>query len=142
MLWFYWEPRCRASAFSGVDIMLQSFYTALRPCTYVVMSLVIPLALKCFPLIATDRCYVVQHCTFFVHSIKETHDGWYVPVHVLHLWTYGKEFYWIWYWDYTELHSTYLILVHCGPVWHYQKKSSESGTGSTQPREYNWGATW
>jgi ribosomal protein L37E len=27
--------------------------------------------------------------------------------------------------------------------WHYQKKkSSGSGTGSTQPREYNWGATW
>jgi hypothetical protein len=26
--------------------------------------------------------------------------------------------------------------------WHYQKKSSWSGTGSTQPREYNWGATW
>jgi ribosomal protein L37E len=26
---------------------------------------------------------------------------------------------------------------------HYQKeKSSGSGTGSTQPREYNWGATW
>jgi hypothetical protein len=25
---------------------------------------------------------------------------------------------------------------------HYQKKSSVSGTGSTQPREYNWGATW
>jgi hypothetical protein len=24
---------------------------------------------------------------------------------------------------------------------HYQKKSG-SGTGSTQPREYNWGATW
>jgi hypothetical protein len=23
-----------------------------------------------------------------------------------------------------------------------QKKSSGSGTGSTQPREYNWGATW
>jgi hypothetical protein len=23
-----------------------------------------------------------------------------------------------------------------------EKKSSESGTGSTQPREYNWGATW
>jgi hypothetical protein len=22
------------------------------------------------------------------------------------------------------------------------EKSSESGTGSTQPREYNWGATW
>jgi ribosomal protein L37E len=27
--------------------------------------------------------------------------------------------------------------------WHYQKKkSSGSGTGSTQPCEYNWGATW
>jgi ribosomal protein L37E len=27
--------------------------------------------------------------------------------------------------------------------WHYQKrKSSGSGTGSTQPREYNWGAIW
>jgi hypothetical protein len=25
---------------------------------------------------------------------------------------------------------------------HYQIKSSGSGTGSTQPREYNWGATW
>jgi hypothetical protein len=25
---------------------------------------------------------------------------------------------------------------------HYQKKSSGFGTGSTQPREYNWGATW
>jgi hypothetical protein len=25
---------------------------------------------------------------------------------------------------------------------HYQKKSSVSGTGSTQPREYNWRATW
>jgi hypothetical protein len=25
---------------------------------------------------------------------------------------------------------------------HYQKKSSRSGTGSTQPREYKWGATW
>jgi hypothetical protein len=25
---------------------------------------------------------------------------------------------------------------------HYKKKSSGSGTGSTQPREYNWGATW
>jgi hypothetical protein len=25
---------------------------------------------------------------------------------------------------------------------HHQKKSSGSGTGSTQPREYNWGATW
>jgi hypothetical protein len=25
---------------------------------------------------------------------------------------------------------------------HYQKKSSGSGTGPTQPREYNWGATW
>jgi ribosomal protein L37E len=27
---------------------------------------------------------------------------------------------------------------------HYQKKkqNSGSGTGSTQPREYNWGATW
>jgi hypothetical protein len=25
---------------------------------------------------------------------------------------------------------------------HYQKKSSGSGTGSTQHREYNWGATW
>jgi cellulose synthase/poly-beta-1,6-N-acetylglucosamine synthase-like glycosyltransferase len=25
---------------------------------------------------------------------------------------------------------------------HYQKKSSGSGRGSTQPREYNWGATW
>jgi hypothetical protein len=25
---------------------------------------------------------------------------------------------------------------------HYQKKISGSGTGSTQPREYNWGATW
>jgi hypothetical protein len=25
---------------------------------------------------------------------------------------------------------------------HYQKKSSGSGTGSAQPREYNWGATW
>jgi hypothetical protein len=25
---------------------------------------------------------------------------------------------------------------------HYPKKSSGSGTGSTQPREYNWGATW
>jgi hypothetical protein len=24
----------------------------------------------------------------------------------------------------------------------YKKKSSGSGTGSTQPREYNWGATW
>jgi hypothetical protein len=23
-----------------------------------------------------------------------------------------------------------------------EKKSSGSGTGSTQPREYNWGATW
>jgi hypothetical protein len=23
-----------------------------------------------------------------------------------------------------------------------RKKSSGSGTGSTQPREYNWGATW
>jgi hypothetical protein len=23
-----------------------------------------------------------------------------------------------------------------------RKKSSWSGTGSTQPREYNWGATW
>jgi hypothetical protein len=23
-----------------------------------------------------------------------------------------------------------------------EKKSSESGTGSTQPREYNWGANW
>jgi hypothetical protein len=26
--------------------------------------------------------------------------------------------------------------------WHYQKKSNGSRTGSTQPREYNWGATW
>jgi hypothetical protein len=26
-----------------------------------------------------------------------------------------------------------------GTTW---KKSSGSGTGSTQPREYNWGATW
>jgi ribosomal protein L37E len=26
--------------------------------------------------------------------------------------------------------------------WNYQKKSSGSGMGSTQPREYNWGATW
>jgi hypothetical protein len=25
---------------------------------------------------------------------------------------------------------------------HYQKKSSGFGTGSTQPREYNWGPTW
>jgi hypothetical protein len=25
---------------------------------------------------------------------------------------------------------------------HYQKKSSGSGTGSTQPHKYNWGATW
>jgi hypothetical protein len=25
---------------------------------------------------------------------------------------------------------------------HYRKKNSGSGTGSTQPREYNWGATW
>jgi hypothetical protein len=25
---------------------------------------------------------------------------------------------------------------------HYKKKSSGSGTESTQPREYNWGATW
>jgi hypothetical protein len=25
---------------------------------------------------------------------------------------------------------------------HYQKKSSGSGKGSSQPREYNWGATW
>jgi hypothetical protein len=25
---------------------------------------------------------------------------------------------------------------------HYQKKSIGSGTGSTQPRKYNWGATW
>jgi hypothetical protein len=25
---------------------------------------------------------------------------------------------------------------------HYQKKNCGSGTGSTQPREYNWGATW
>jgi hypothetical protein len=25
---------------------------------------------------------------------------------------------------------------------HCQKKNSGSGTGSTQPREYNWGATW
>jgi hypothetical protein len=25
---------------------------------------------------------------------------------------------------------------------HYQKKSSGSGTGSTQPHEYKWGATW
>jgi hypothetical protein len=25
---------------------------------------------------------------------------------------------------------------------HYQKKSSGSGTGSTQPRYYNWGSTW
>jgi hypothetical protein len=25
---------------------------------------------------------------------------------------------------------------------HYQKKSSGSWTGSTQPRVYNWGATW
>jgi hypothetical protein len=25
---------------------------------------------------------------------------------------------------------------------HYKKKMSGSGTGSTQPREYNWGATW
>jgi hypothetical protein len=25
---------------------------------------------------------------------------------------------------------------------HYQKKNSWSGTGSTQPHEYNWGATW
>jgi hypothetical protein len=25
---------------------------------------------------------------------------------------------------------------------HYQKKSSWSGKGSTQPHEYNWGATW
>jgi hypothetical protein len=25
---------------------------------------------------------------------------------------------------------------------HYQKKNSGSGTESTQPREYNWGATW
>jgi hypothetical protein len=25
---------------------------------------------------------------------------------------------------------------------HYQKKSCWSGTGSTQPLEYNWGATW
>jgi hypothetical protein len=25
---------------------------------------------------------------------------------------------------------------------HYHKKSSGSGTGFTQPREYNWGATW
>jgi hypothetical protein len=25
---------------------------------------------------------------------------------------------------------------------HYPKKSSGSGTGSIQPREYNWGATW
>jgi hypothetical protein len=23
-----------------------------------------------------------------------------------------------------------------------RKKTSGSGTGSTQPREYNWGATW
>jgi hypothetical protein len=26
--------------------------------------------------------------------------------------------------------------------WYCQKKSSGSGTGSTQPREYNWGANW
>jgi hypothetical protein len=26
--------------------------------------------------------------------------------------------------------------------WHYQKKNSGYATGSTQPREYNWGATW
>jgi hypothetical protein len=25
---------------------------------------------------------------------------------------------------------------------HYQKKGNGSGTGSAQPREYNWGATW
>jgi hypothetical protein len=25
---------------------------------------------------------------------------------------------------------------------HYQEQSSGSGTGSTQPREYDWGATW
>jgi hypothetical protein len=25
---------------------------------------------------------------------------------------------------------------------HYRKKSRGSGTGSTQPREYNWEATW
>jgi hypothetical protein len=25
---------------------------------------------------------------------------------------------------------------------HYEKNNSGSGTGSTQPREYNWGATW
>jgi hypothetical protein len=54
----------------------------------------------------------------------------------------------------------YLFTVRWPPLWssgqsswlqirrpgfdsrHYQKKSSESGTGSTQPLEYNWGATW
>jgi hypothetical protein len=34
------------------------------------------------------------------------------------------------------------IRRHGFDSWHYQKKCSGSGTGFTQPREYNWGATW
>jgi hypothetical protein len=29
---------------------------------------------------------------------------------------YWKEFYWIWFWDYTKLYLTDLISVHCGPI--------------------------
>jgi hypothetical protein len=33
-------------------------------------------------------------------------------------------------------------LRHYQIFWKKKKNSSGSGTGSTQPREYNWGATW
>jgi hypothetical protein len=40
-------------------------------------------------------------------------------------------------------HSTWLQIRRPGfDSRHYKEKHSGSGTGSTQPREYNWGATW
>jgi hypothetical protein len=40
-------------------------------------------------------------------------------------------------------HSSWLQIRRPGfDSRHYQKNSSGSGTGSTQPREYNWRATW
>jgi hypothetical protein len=44
---------------------------------------------------------------------------------------------------YIERESSWLQIRRPGfDSRHYQNKSSGSGTGCTQPREYNWGATW
>jgi hypothetical protein len=119
------------------------------------MALLVPsstyMTVVTWPVTALTATYMTV-VTWKVTALTATFSVFHKPILVMRrnntdaLWmtiSINKSFYISWPPLWSSGQSSWLQIRRLGfDSRHYQKKINGSGTGSTQPREYNWGATW